>query len=322
MKIAFVLEDVSLAGGHRNVFSLANHLKNRGHEVVVYAVNPLNVEWMDIQVPIIATGSYPALETALRGWDGIMIATWWRTAAPVARVANERGFYFIQDIETSYSTDPTYHEAVMATYKLGLTPFTYGKWIQDEFVKLGLGEITRIGMAVDHNLFYANERSLPNSNVVLFHERNHFLKGPQLRNEVIVKLNEHGGFTTTGYSPWSPNPFADAHLRGLSDGALAEVMRSSFAMLVTSVHEGFCLPALEAMTCGLPVVTTAADGNEEFCFHDVNCLIGKDADELTHHLKSLQEDATLWARLREGGLKTAAEYDWGTSVAKLESILE
>ena len=41
----------------------------------------------------------------------------------------------------------------------------------------------------------------------------------------------------------------------------------------TSVHEGFCLPALEAMAAGCAVVCTDAHGNVDFCHHEQNCLM-------------------------------------------------
>lgn len=321
MKVAFVLEATTVAGGHRNVFSLANQFHARGHEAVVFCVDYADTGWMRVDVPVISAGSYGMLRNMLEEWDGITIATWWKTAAPVAGATHgsNRGFYFIQDIETSYAHDEYYKQQVLGTYAFGLTHFTYGRWIEDEFRRLNLGEITRVGLGYDKTIFYPIEdQKKPATNVILFHERNHFLKGPELRREVLLGLK--GKLTTVGFAPWGQNPCADRHLWSCDDTRLASHMRDGLALLVTSIHEGFCLPALEAMACGLPVITTYADGNEEFCVHEENCLMGRTAEELISHAVTLKEDHDLWAHLRNGAIKTAQQYDWDYTVDCLEKL--
>ena len=62
-----------------------------------------------------------------------------------------------------------------------------------------------------------------------------------------------------------------------SDERVNELFNQATVFVQTSRHEGFCLPLLEAMAAGTPVVSTDAHGNRDFCRDGENCLIA-DAD--------------------------------------------
>jgi glycosyltransferase involved in cell wall biosynthesis len=87
----------------------------------------------------------------------------------------------------------------------------------------------------------------------------------------------------------------------------------------TSIHEGFCLPLLEAMAAGTPVVSTDAHGNRDFCRHEENCLIAKDTPEaVARALDRVLKDPGLRARLIAEGLETAKEYAWERRIDRIE----
>jgi glycosyltransferase involved in cell wall biosynthesis len=51
----------------------------------------------------------------------------------------------------------------------------------------------------------------------------------------------------------------------LDDATLANLYRGCDAFVLPYRAEGFCMPALEAMACGKPVITTAAGPSQDFC---------------------------------------------------------
>ncbi len=317
MKVCYVMEQTSLAGGHKDIFEQANRLAERGHDVRIFSVAADASHWFPLQVAHRSYGSYPMLAKALGEFEGIRIATWWKTA-PVVAAAGGRA-YFVQDVETSYCSSPREAAEVMATYRLGLETYTESRWVADQLWRLGVGGAYDVGIGVDTDVFHpADLREAP-SRTVLFHERDHFLKGPELRASVLAGLG--GRFHTLGYSPWKPNRFADDHLRSPSDAVLAEQMRRSLCLLVTSRHEGLCMPAMEAMAAGLPVVTTDADGNW-FCQDGYNCLMGETSAELVEHIEKLAANPDLWRALRAGGLETVIEhFGWSDVIDRLEIFL-
>ena len=88
------------------------------------------------------------------------------------------------------------------------------------------------------------------------------------------------------------------------------------------MHEGFCLPPLEAMAAGAPVVCTDAHGNRDFCVHEQNCLmVEPDPASVAAGIERVLADAALRERLVAGGLATVGEYAWERRIDQLEEFL-
>jgi len=96
----------------------------------------------------------------------------------------------------------------------------------------------------------------------------------------------------------------------VSDETLAALMRGAAGVALASLHEGFGLPALEAMACGAPLVVSRA-GNLPGLVGDAAVVVEPgDAAALAAGLGAVLDDAPLAARLREAGPRRAAPYTW------------
>jgi len=69
----------------------------------------------------------------------------------------------------------------------------------------------------------------------------------------------------TAFTLDSTVPHAEAVTDELDDVTLANLYRGSDAFVLPYRAEGFCMPALEAMACAKPVITTAAGPSQDFC---------------------------------------------------------
>ncbi len=95
---------------------------------------------------------------------------------------------------------------------------------------------------------------------------------------------------------------ADEHLSALYSGAEA--------FLYPSLYEGFGLPPLEAMQCGLPVITSKTSSLPEVV-GDAGILVDPlDKEEICQAMLSLLENRELRRRLVRKGLERAGRFSW------------
>ncbi|MDQ3421452.1 MAG: glycosyltransferase, partial [Acidobacteriota bacterium] len=84
-------------------------------------------------------------------------------------------------------------------------------------------------------------------------------------------------------------------------------------LVIASSDEGFGIPALEAMTIGLPVVA-AARGSLPEVIGDAGLLVDADnANVLADAMQRLLDDGELRRDLAERGLERAKRFEWGAA---------
>jgi glycosyltransferase involved in cell wall biosynthesis len=71
--------------------------------------------------------------------------------------------------------------------------------------------------------------------------------------------------TVMAYTHDPTAPTAEIVTDELDDATLASLYRGCDAFVLPYRAEGFCMPVLEAMACGKPVITTAAGPSQDFC---------------------------------------------------------
>jgi glycosyltransferase involved in cell wall biosynthesis len=89
-----------------------------------------------------------------------------------------------------------------------------------------------------------------------------------------------------------------------------------------SLYEGFGLPPLEAMACGVPVVTSGTSSIPEVTDGAAITVDPKNLESVTEGLRELMTNESLRSSLAERGLRRAAQLSWDTTARKTWAILE
>jgi len=102
-----------------------------------------------------------------------------------------------------------------------------------------------------------------------------------------------------------------------------ELYNRSKVWLVTSAHEGFGLPILEAMACGCAVVSTRTLGALELVEDGRNGLLVPvgDAEAFLTRIEKLLCDDAYRLALTDAGSQTPRQFTWELAAAKMEAVL-
>jgi GT2 family glycosyltransferase len=325
LRVIYVTEDTGLGGGHRDIFEHLNRLLERGHDVELWSLGG-QPDWFDLRAPVRSFKDYDDLVRALAPVDAIKVATWWNTASPVwaASVLHGIPAYFVQDIETSYyPDDESTRHAVLASYRHEFRYMTISSWNRDRLRELGLdAELIPPGIDLE------NFRPLPDvkrrADMILALGRSHPLKNLPLTIAAWRSLLEpRPELCLFGIEPGlAKDEPGIRYIVSPTDAEVNGLLNEATVFVQTSTHEGFCLPALEAMATGAAVVCTDAHGNRDFCADGHNCLMPEqDRRSIADALSRLLDDASLRQRLGHAGIETSAEYAWRKRIDALERFL-
>jgi glycosyltransferase involved in cell wall biosynthesis len=140
--------------------------------------------------------------------------------------------------------------------------------------------------------------------------------------------SEHGKFLIAGeflpdYAEKLTGMLAHPSVEALGHRTdVAELMRTSDAMILPSIEEGFGLVCVEALASGcVPMVSNACT---DVCRHDENALVHEVADvaAIREQFTALHRDRQLLARLRAEALRTGPEYTWTKAGVRLVEVYE
>ncbi|MFA6458027.1 MAG: glycosyltransferase family 1 protein [Patescibacteria group bacterium] len=97
----------------------------------------------------------------------------------------------------------------------------------------------------------------------------------------------------------------------VDDRDLLQLYQNARVFVFPSFYEGFGLPPLEAMACGVPVVASNASSIPEIC-GDGNALFfdPKNSEEMADKMWEAWSNEATRKRLRERGLRRIADFSW------------
>jgi glycosyltransferase involved in cell wall biosynthesis len=106
------------------------------------------------------------------------------------------------------------------------------------------------------------------------------------------------------------------------DSNLADYYRGAVGFVFPTLYEGFGLPPLEALACGVPVLTSNVCSLPEV-IDDAGLLVDPlNVDAIADGINRLVYNPTLREELRRKGLYRAKKFSWDVTAKKIQDVLQ
>jgi glycosyltransferase involved in cell wall biosynthesis len=110
-------------------------------------------------------------------------------------------------------------------------------------------------------------------------------------------------------------------LGSVKDADLFSILRASEGLLFPSLYEGFGLPVIEAMACGVPVIASNTSSIPEAAGEAAMLLSPTDKYAWSNAIVKIVSDDTLRQKMKEEGFRQAMKFDWHNVAKRILKIL-
>lgn len=109
----------------------------------------------------------------------------------------------------------------------------------------------------------------------------------------------------------------------VSDADMPAIYSGASVFVYPSIYEGFGIPPIEAMACGVPVVASDNSSLPEACGKAAILVSSRSKDEIKTAIQTILTDSADSRKAREKlGRHQVAKFSWGKSAAQLMNIVK
>jgi glycosyltransferase involved in cell wall biosynthesis len=328
---AFTCHDPSIRGGGNAIlFRFINWLAGLGIHSTIYSCGAIP-EWKSACARFRLFSNYKDMCAAIEEDFVILFSMWHIEPMLQAHPAGKKIYHLRQVVESShygidFASMLSPKPVIDLLERLPLGSITISPFLQKYYHLRNNRSVPLITNGIDCSLFRPTLRDSKNFsvvNILSVGNPDHFVKGASVLSTALAMLARKKPDThfrwhlVSGqahrFSPdWIGNlqnlrllSFVD-----LSPQRMRALYNDADIFVNAALHEGFGLPSLEAMACGIPVIQADNDGLRGIVKSEHDCLMVpvNDPDVLFQAMTRLLDDPDLQARLRKNGRDTAQNH--------------
>ncbi|MEW6571399.1 MAG: glycosyltransferase family 4 protein [Nitrospirota bacterium] len=331
IQIAFTCHDPNIIGGGNIIlFRFINWLSDLGVKAIVYSCGSLPT-WTRVCAKFRIFGSYQEMFDAINESIVILFSVW--HIEPILKT-NPTGkkIYHLRQIVENYHYGTDYHSMMirkpvldlLESLPIGVITVSphLRHWYKNE---LGIDSLL-IPNGIDLGIFFPSQtKKKPAKNIwkiASVGDPVHFVKGVDVLAQALLLLAKR-----------RPNLHLEWHLAfgqarsfdmglcnlknlqifphvGLKHIQMRQFYQDADLYVNHSLYEGFGLPTLEAMACGIPVIQADNRGLDFIVKDGCNCLLVpiNDPPKLSDAIEKIISDEKLANQFKAQGILTAKKY--------------
>lgn len=315
--------------------AMATRLRDRGHDVRVLYKNGLSIvdsckalrdrvfyagaqDWLQ-QFPGQVDG-FRDLAACRFDQDEVIVGVGMSISAEMAcldRVPNPQVQYI-------HGATPWARNLMHRALSLPLPKIIVASYLEEIISDIGQGEIIAlVHNGVDCSEYFPMNEARDGIGLIY---SSHWAKDPETTLAVIERLTRrHPALPIRVFGadrrPQQISPRIYRRYPSIEEAR--QTYSRSQVWVMSSRSEGFSMPVLEAMACGCCVVATDCGGTRDMIVNAENGFLVPvgDADAIMSKVELLLGNAGLRERMQGRALETARQFDWETSIDKLETAL-
>ncbi len=328
LRVTYLLAGTELFGGVKVVLHHANLLVRRGHRVRVVSPGE-RPDWYPLEAEFERVPSLDGLE--LPGAD-VTVATFWTTIGPAVEAATSTGgevVHYCQGFEGDLEHNTAEHPAILAAYGRPIPALAVTEPLA-RMLRERFGRAARVVTPALEPAWRPGLRLGPRRRprILVTGPFENYVKDPRTALEAVRLLRRRGiRARLVRLSQWpltsrerellSPDEF---HC-GLPPARVPALFRGCDLLLAPSTpQEGFGLPVLEALACGLPVAASEIPSFRWFAGDAALLVPPGDPRALAEAAESLL-CRRRWRESRRRGLEVAERFRELRVVEELEAAL-
>ena len=325
LHITYVMTWTGVCGGSKIILEHANRLTKMGHTITLISHFP-KPNWfsLDEKVEFIQVPWENILCKSIPKCD-LIVATYWREIyecieqkiAPV--IYFEQGDFHLFDLSKVDERLFKYIKKQLDTVKFVYTVSTFAK---EKLQEIYNKESIVIPNAVDDKIFYyePHKKNKVITISIIGAEDSEFKKISNILEAIKIVKKEGYKIDLKWITPTAPVKSKEKAIVNPKQIVIGDTLRNSDIYICASMYESFCLPVLEAMTCGAAVITTNNGGNMDFIEDGYNALIieKNNIEDIVNKLKMLIENENLRNTIAKNGVEKASQYSWNITMERIE----
>lgn len=340
MKIIYLVDNpYETYGGNRVIFEQANWLHHKGVEVEIWS-RLAGIQSLQFKnnVPIVVFDQTRLAEpdiVIVSGLDYLESVKICRPNKPNYFLLQHDIVWILNQIDVNIGKS-VQNNLVDAVKNYGLKIIVVSSWLQEVVAsKYGL-KSTIVKNGIDTELFRRSEKLVKTDykvvaaicNLELWKGSMHIVSA----FEILHKKRDDIRFIMLGRTlpslPFDmdavPNfPVPVIYFNEPNQLDIPSIYSSADVFVSASDVEGFGLPVLEAMACGIATVTTDNGGNRDFVKDKFNTLISSNnPEELADKIITLLDNKSLRESLSSEGVQTARSMTWDKSMSDFFKSLQ
>jgi glycosyltransferase involved in cell wall biosynthesis len=326
LRIVYLLESTEISGGVKVALLQAEALARRGHRVAVVSPAP-SPHWFPLTHAHFERSSFRESREAASA--DIRVATFWTTVAPALAGSHGPVFHLCQGIESDFSFYREVKERIEEAYRAPTRKLAVSATLAGRLDERGFGPAENVGQAFDAQPFFpapsGARRNGHVPTVLLVGPFEADVKGVAVALDGLALWRERGGeFRLRRVSPLPPSE-AERRMRlGGEYHTCLPPDRMPFAYRSADLfvgpcrpQEGFGLPVLEALACGVPALLSDTAGHRELAADAAWYFRDGDPDALAGALPLLTSSVAR-ERARAAGPARARRFDTASVAESLE----